>query len=100
MVFIELDTRISVFKAFVPVKRLKIDYSFIINMLESEQDQIIVSSTINMAHSLGLLVVAEGVETQALMQRLGDMQCEQAQGFHIAKPMPANDLEKWCANYH
>lgn len=84
----------------LPVKRLKIDYSFIINMLESEQDQIIVSSTINMAHSLGLLVVAEGVETQALMQRLGDMQCEQAQGFHIAKPMPANDLEKWCANYH
>lgn len=84
----------------LPVTRLKIDYSFIINMLESEQDQIIVSSTINMAHSLGLLVVAEGVETQALLQCLDEMKCEQAQGFHIAKPMPASDLETWCANYH
>lgn len=83
----------------LPVKRLKIDYSFIINMLENEQDQIIVNSTINMAHSLGLLVVAEGVENQAVMQRLGDMQCEQAQGFHIARPMPAEELPKWCEQY-
>jgi diguanylate cyclase (GGDEF)-like protein/PAS domain S-box-containing protein len=83
----------------LPVKRLKIDYSFIINMLENEQDQIIVSSTITMAHNLGLLVVAEGVESQAVMQRLGAMHCEQAQGFHIARPMPASDMEKWCANY-
>jgi EAL domain-containing protein (putative c-di-GMP-specific phosphodiesterase class I) len=83
----------------LPVKRLKIDYSFIVNMLEDEQDQIIVNSTIKMAHSLGLLVIAEGVETQALMQRLGTMECEQAQGFHIARPMPAKDFEQWCADY-
>jgi diguanylate cyclase (GGDEF)-like protein/PAS domain S-box-containing protein len=84
----------------LPVKRLKIDYSFIINMLENEQDQIIVSSTINMAHSLGLLVVAEGVETKDVQQCLGNMKCEQAQGFHIARPMPASELQGWCKNYN
>lgn len=83
----------------LPVKRLKIDYSFIVNMLNDEQDQIIVNSTVTMAHNLGLLVVAEGVENQAVMNALGDMSCEQAQGFHIARPMPAVDLEQWCANY-
>lgn len=83
----------------LPVKRLKIDYSFVINMLESEQDQIIVNSTINMAHNLGLLVVAEGVESQEVMKCLGDMQCEQAQGFYIAKPMPSEDLEQWLFQY-
>ncbi|MFT7388908.1 MAG: diguanylate cyclase (GGDEF)-like protein/PAS domain S-box-containing protein [Candidatus Endobugula sp.] len=83
----------------LPVKRLKIDYSFIINMIENEHDQVIVSSTINMAHNLGLRVVAEGVETQALQARLGEMGCEQAQGFHIARPMPAKELESWCHNF-
>ncbi|ODS24096.1 hypothetical protein AB835_05400 [Candidatus Endobugula sertula] len=79
----------------LPVKWLKIDYSFIINMLQDEQDQIIVNSTINMAHNLGLQVIAEGVENKKIMQCLGDMYCEQAQGFHIARPMPAFDFEKW-----
>lgn len=83
----------------LPVKWLKIDYSFIINMMQNEHDQIIVNSTINMAHSLGLMVVAEGVESQNIMQRLGSMQCEQAQGFHIAKPMPADDFVQWCSQY-
>ncbi len=79
----------------LPVKRLKIDYSFVINMLESEHDRVIVNSTINMAHNLGLLVVAEGVENKNVLQSLSDMRCEQAQGFHIAKPMPALDLQQW-----
>jgi EAL domain-containing protein (putative c-di-GMP-specific phosphodiesterase class I) len=78
---------------------LKIDYSFIINMMDNEQDQVIVSSTINMAHNLGLWVVAEGVETEQLQHRLADMGCEQAQGFHIARPMPANELEEWHHNF-
>jgi diguanylate cyclase (GGDEF)-like protein/PAS domain S-box-containing protein len=83
----------------LPVKRLKIDYSFITNMMDNEQDQVIVSSTINMAHNLGLWVVAEGVETEQLQHRLADMGCEQAQGFHIARPMPANELEEWHHNF-
>lgn len=83
----------------LPVKWLKIDYAFIINMLEDEQDQIIVNSTINMAHNLGLSVVAEGVETQAVLSRLSSMECEHAQGYHIARPMPAADFEEWYAAY-
>lgn len=83
----------------LPVKWLKIDYAFIINMLEDEQDQIIVNSTINMAHNLGLSVVAEGVETQEVLSRLSSMECEHAQGYHIARPMPAADFETWYANH-
>ncbi|MEO0443601.1 MAG: EAL domain-containing protein [Pseudomonadota bacterium] len=83
----------------LPVKWLKIDYVFIINMLEDEQDQIIVNSTINMAHNLGLLVVAEGVENQDVLDRLCSMQCEQAQGYHIARPMPAEEFESWYRAY-
>ncbi len=83
----------------LPVKWLKIDYAFIVNMLEDEQDQIIVNSTINMAHNLGLNVVAEGVENQDVLDRLKSMQCEQAQGYHISRPIPAKDLEEWYANY-
>ncbi|MGH1484608.1 MAG: sensor domain-containing protein [Cellvibrionaceae bacterium] len=83
----------------LPVRWLKIDYAFIINMLEDEQDQIIVNSTINMAHNLGLSVVAEGVENQEILSRLSSMQCEQAQGYHIARPMPADELEEWYNNY-
>jgi len=83
----------------LPVKWLKIDYAFIINMLDDEQDQIIVSSTINMAHNLGLSVVAEGVETQAVLSKLTSMHCEHAQGYHIARPMPAADFELWHTDY-
>ena len=79
----------------LPVKWLKIDYSFIVNMLEDEQDQIIVNSTINMAHNLGLSVVAEGVENDQVLRRLGSMQCEHAQGFFIARPMEAGKFETW-----
>lgn len=83
----------------LPVKWLKIDYAFIINMLEDEQDQIIVNSTINMAHNLGLSVVAEGVESQDVLSRLSAMQCEHAQGYHIARPMPAEEFENWYHAY-
>lgn len=83
----------------LPVKWLKIDYSFIINMLENEQDQIIVNSTINLAHNLGMGVVAEGVENLEVQSCLMSMQCEQAQGYYIARPMPAKELEEWIKNY-
>jgi diguanylate cyclase (GGDEF)-like protein/PAS domain S-box-containing protein len=83
----------------LPVKWLKIDYAFIINMLEDEQDQIIVNSTINMAHNLGLSVVAEGVENKEVLTKLSSMQCEQAQGFYFARPMPAEQFEDWYDEY-
>lgn len=79
----------------LPVKTLKIDKSFVMDMLVDEQDEIIVNSTINLAHNLGLNVVAEGVESAEVYQRLQAHQCDCAQGFHIAKPMPATHATDW-----
>jgi EAL domain-containing protein (putative c-di-GMP-specific phosphodiesterase class I) len=83
----------------LPVKWLKIDYAFVINMLEDEQDQIIVSSTIKMAHNLGLGVIAEGVESQAILDKLTTMSCECAQGYYIARPMDAVIFDEWFLEY-
>lgn len=79
----------------LPVQTLKIDYSFIRNMIGNEQDQIIVNSTIHLAHNLGLKVVAEGVETQAVYDRLRELGCDNAQGYHIARPMPVEQAQNW-----
>jgi len=79
----------------LPVQALKIDYSFVISMLTDQQDEIIVNSTINLAHNLGLKVVAEGVEEEALLDKLEEMGCEMAQGYYIARPMPVSQLADW-----
>lgn len=79
----------------LPVQELKIDKSFIQNILEDEQDEIIVSSTIQMAHSLGLKVVAEGVETPEIYRRLEHHRCDSVQGYHVARPMAEQDIEQW-----
>jgi len=82
----------------LPVQTLKIDKSFVLDMLDDEQDEIIVNSTINLAHNLGLSVVAEGVECEAVYQRLSDHHCDCAQGYHIAPPMNDLELESWLKN--
>lgn len=79
----------------LPVQTLKIDNSFVRNMLEDLQDELIVNSTIHLAHNLGLTVVAEGVENQALLQRLQDMGCDEAQGFYIGRPMDTKNADTW-----
>lgn len=81
----------------LPVQTLKIDYSFIRNMLEDRQDELIVESTIHLAHSLSLKVVAEGVENAALIDRLSSMGCDEAQGYHIGRPMPLSQIDEWMA---
>ncbi len=83
----------------MPVQTLKIDNSFVRQMLEVEQDEIIVNSTIHLAHNLGLRVVAEGVEDQALMNRLVELGCDEAQGYFIGRPMPALQAEKWLREF-
>ncbi len=82
----------------LPVQTLKIDFSFVRQMLDDEQDEIIVNSTIHLAHNLGLNVVAEGVESDALLRRLQSMECDLAQGFHIGRPMPKEILDPWLAS--
>jgi diguanylate cyclase (GGDEF)-like protein len=81
----------------LPVQTLKIDYSFIRNMLEDKQDELIVESTIHLAHSLSLKVVAEGVENAALIERLSAMGCDEAQGYHIGRPMALAQIDEWMA---
>jgi len=81
----------------LPVGTLKIDNSFVRNMLEDTQDELIVHSTIHLAHNLGLKVVAEGVENQALLECLKKMGCDQAQGYFIGRPMSGAQLLNWSA---
>lgn len=81
----------------MPVQTLKIDNSFVRNMLADKQDDVIVNSTIHLAHNLGLIVVAEGVENEELLQRLQAMGCDEAQGYHIGRPMPADKVDEWLA---
>jgi len=76
----------------LPVQELKIDRSFVKDMLISPDDAVIVHSTIDLAHNLGLSVTAEGVEDAATAQRLKELGCDYAQGYHFSRPIPAADM--------
>lgn len=75
---------------------LKIDRSFITHMMASERDASIVRSTIQLAHALGLQAVAEGVESQAVLDAITAMGCDLAQGYFIAGPQAGGDLMPWA----
>ena len=79
----------------LPVHELKIDRSFVMNMETDDNDAVIVRSTIDLAHNLSLNVVAEGVEDKETMITLHALGCDSIQGYHLGKPMPAEDFEKW-----
>ncbi|MFN8074260.1 MAG: EAL domain-containing protein [Kineosporiaceae bacterium] len=74
---------------------LKIDKSFVLQMLADENSAVIVRSTVELGHGLGLSVVAEGVEDQATYDALGDLGADRIQGFHIARPMNSPALKTW-----
>jgi diguanylate cyclase len=80
---------IAYLKSF-PTDEIKIDRSFVTNMLDSNGDQIVVRSTIELAHELGFKVVAEGVEDVACLSRLKDFHCDTVQGWVIGKPVKAD----------
>ncbi|WP_197029889.1 bifunctional diguanylate cyclase/phosphodiesterase [Cellulomonas sp. URHE0023] len=79
----------------LPVHALKIDRTFITGMLGAQQDAAVAESLLTLAHRFGLRVVAEGVETLDVWDRLRELGCEQAQGFYLARPMPADTLDSW-----
>ena len=79
----------------LPVDQVKIDKSFVINMATDQSASAIVQSTINLAHDLGLKVVAEGVENEATLVRLKSLRCDSAQGYYISRPIPGSELAKW-----
>jgi diguanylate cyclase (GGDEF)-like protein len=79
----------------LPVSELKIDRSFVSRMCESPRDAAIVRTTIDLARHLGLHVVAEGIETAAVCERLAAMGCDTGQGYLISRPAPAEELTAW-----
>jgi EAL domain-containing protein (putative c-di-GMP-specific phosphodiesterase class I) len=79
----------------MPIDELKIDRSFVSPMLRNESDLIIVRSTINLGHDLGLNVIAEGVEDSPTLAHLAVLGCDLAQGYHVSKPMPADVFNDW-----
>jgi diguanylate cyclase (GGDEF)-like protein len=84
----------------MPVDKLKIDSSFVMDMFEDEDSAVIVRSTIDLAHNLGLEVVAEGVSTQEVWDLLAVFNCDIAQGYLVAQPMPADDIEAWLGAHY
>lgn len=79
----------------LPVNELKIDKSFVLEMERNDSDAVIVHSTIELGHNLGLYVVAEGVEDQQTCDILKHYGCDLAQGYFIAHPLPANEFMTW-----
>lgn len=83
----------------LPVKLLKIDKSFIMEMINDDNDAVIVRATIDLAHNLGLKVVAEGIEDRATWDLLQILRCDIAQGYYISKAIPADDIVTWVNNF-
>jgi EAL domain-containing protein (putative c-di-GMP-specific phosphodiesterase class I) len=79
----------------LPVDVLKVDQSFVQNVGTNDEDDAIVRSTIDLAHSLGIVVVAEGVESDDVLQRLRTLGCDLAQGFCLARPASAAGVTEW-----
>jgi diguanylate cyclase (GGDEF)-like protein/PAS domain S-box-containing protein len=80
---------------YMPVAEIKLDRSFVSDMCKDKKDYMIVRSTIELAHNLGLRVVAEGVEDQATWDALAELGCDFAQGYHMSRPLTDGELRRW-----
>jgi diguanylate cyclase len=85
--------------AALPIHAVKIDRSFIIRMMQQERHRAVVIATISLAHSLGMKVIAEGVETSDQAKAVIELGCDEIQGFFFGKPMPASALPRWKAGF-
>ncbi|MFT6264586.1 MAG: diguanylate cyclase (GGDEF)-like protein [Oleiphilaceae bacterium] len=83
----------------MPVDELKIDKSFVLKLEQDKDDQVIVRSTIEMGHNIGLTIVAEGVETKAAWDLLESYGCDKLQGYFISKPQAPSDFLRWYSSY-
>ena len=77
----------------LPVEEVKIDRSFVTHMTSDSVDEAIVNATIQLAHSIGIRVVAEGIEDQATWHALAQKRCDLVQGYALSKPLPAAELD-------
>jgi diguanylate cyclase (GGDEF)-like protein len=82
----------------LPANEIKIDKVFITDLCEDARAEAITSSTVDLAHHLGLRVVAEGIETTAVMERLVELGCDTGQGYLISRPLAGDDLTAWLTN--
>ena len=81
----------------IPATELKIDRSFVINMLESDGDRVMIQKTIEIGHELDMKVVSEGVETPEQLEFLRSNGCDIAQGYLFSRPLPAENLLDWLS---
>jgi EAL domain-containing protein (putative c-di-GMP-specific phosphodiesterase class I) len=79
----------------LPVRTLKIDRGFVTHLLQNPADEAVARSVVALGHDLGLTVVAEGVETGDVQQRLTELGCDQVQGYFLARPMPGEATSAW-----
>jgi len=82
----------------LPIDELKLDRSFVLPMAEDSRAAALVASTIALAHSLGLRMVAEGVETEVAYLELRRLGCDQGQGYFMSRPIPAAELDRWLSS--
>lgn len=80
----------------MPFSEMKIDRSFVMDMDRDEEAKIIVRSIVDLGHNIGLSICAEGVETQEALDYLSSLNCETAQGYHMSRPIPAEEILPWC----
>ncbi len=83
----------------LPVEKIKIDQSFVRELVANRDDRSIVEATIQLAHTLGLEVVAEGVESIEIHDLLQGMNCDYVQGYYISKPMESEQVLRWCESH-
>lgn len=83
----------------MPVTEIKIARSFVMGIMDNENDAIIVKATINLAHNLGLQITAQGVESKEIIFRLKDYGCDMAQGYYLNKPLSVTDFTQWMSTY-
>ncbi len=79
----------------LPADEIKIDKSFVMNMASDKKDESIVKAAVDLAHTLDLKIVAEGVEDEKILDILSGMGCDYAQGYYLAKPMPSDEFIVW-----
>lgn len=84
----------------LPTQHIKIDKSFTFGLLDNTNDVAIVRAIIDLGHNLGRTIVAEGVEHKAVLDLLGEMHCDYAQGYYLSRPLPQPDIEAWIGAYN
>ncbi|MFU8765613.1 MAG: putative bifunctional diguanylate cyclase/phosphodiesterase [Haliea sp.] len=83
----------------LPISEIKIDRSFVMEMLDDENDRIIVKAIVELAHNLGMRVVAEGVSSNEALALLATLGCNEAQGYFVKRPIPADELLAYLQNH-